>query len=49
MEGFDEVCWVLVDFGDVVVYVFYKDECNYYNLECLWGDVLCEDIIEELG
>lgn len=40
MEGFDEVCWILVDFGDVIVYVFYKDERGYYNFEKLWGDVL---------
>lgn len=43
MEGFDEVRWVFVDFGDVIVYVFYKDERSYYNFEKLWGDVLFVD------
>lgn len=36
MEGYNEVCWILIDLVDVVVYVFYKDERNYYNIEKLY-------------
>jgi ribosome-associated protein len=29
---------VLLDFGDVVVHVFHRDERGYYDLEGLWAD-----------
>lgn len=30
--------WVILDYFDVVVHVFHKDERYYYNLERLWND-----------
>ncbi len=30
--------WVVLDFFDVVVHLFLKEERSYYNLERLWGD-----------
>ncbi|CAG9619390.1 ribosome silencing factor [Sutcliffiella rhizosphaerae] len=49
MEGFDEARWILVDIGDVVVHVFYREERGYYNLERLWGDAPREDVQTELA
>ncbi|MDR4506597.1 MAG: ribosome silencing factor [Candidatus Scalindua sp.] len=37
-EGYREAKWILLDFGDVVVHLFGKEERNYYELELLWGD-----------
>jgi len=37
-EGYDEARWVLLDFYDVIVHIFYADEREYYMLERLWAD-----------
>jgi ribosome-associated protein len=37
VEGYSSGHWVLVDFGDVVVHVFYEPVREYYDLERLWS------------
>jgi ribosome-associated protein len=37
-EGWEDARWVLLDYGDVVVHVFRKEEREFYDLERLWGD-----------
>jgi ribosome-associated protein len=38
-EGFDDLRWVLLDYGDFVVHVFHDETREYYELERLWSDV----------
>ncbi len=33
-----EHSWVVLDFFDVVVHIFYKEVREFYNLERLWAD-----------
>ena len=37
-EGLGEGHWVLLDFSDLVVHVFYRDQRRFYDLEGLWHD-----------
>ena len=37
-EGRDAGRWILLDFVDIVVHIFLKEEREMYNLEKLWAD-----------
>lgn len=37
-EGLQEGMWVLLDFDDVVVHIFYHEQRKFYDLEGLWRD-----------
>ena len=37
-EGIQEGMWVLLDFNDVVVHIFYHEQRSFYDLEGLWHD-----------
>lgn len=37
-EGKNSSRWIILDFGDIIVHVFHKDEREYYNLERLWEE-----------
>ncbi len=37
-EGYDSNTWVLLDYGSVIVHIFYRDARDYYKLERLWAD-----------
>ena len=36
VEGHDDGQWILMDYGDVIVHVFYGPTREYYDLESLW-------------
>ena len=35
-EGYQGATWVVLDYGDIIVHVFYKETRDHYNLERLW-------------
>ena len=38
VEGQTNAHWILMDYFDVVVHIFYKDTRQFYQLEDLWSD-----------
>ena len=36
-EGLNEGLWVLLDFDDVIVHIFYHEQRKFYDLEGLWS------------
>lgn len=38
IEGRSEGHWVLMDYGDVIVHLFYEPVRHFYDLESLWSD-----------
>jgi ribosome-associated protein len=36
LEGLQEAHWVLMDYGDVVIHIFYHPVREFYDLEGLW-------------
>ena len=37
-EGLQEGLWVLLDYSDVVVHIFYRETRSFYDLDSLWHD-----------
>ena len=36
LEGYREGRWVVVDFGDVLVHIFHREDREFYDIERLW-------------
>jgi len=37
-EGKENSLWVLMDYTDIIVHIFYKETREKYRIEDLWGD-----------
>lgn len=46
-EGLNEGHWVLLDYNDVVVHVFYSEDRGFYDIEGLWHDAPRVDLTQE--
>ncbi len=38
IEGIRSASWILMDYGDVVIHIFSKEDRLFYNLERIWRD-----------
>lgn len=38
IEGLEEGNWVLLDFNDVIIHIYYQPWREFYDLEGLWSD-----------
>ena len=45
-EGYTGSNWIILDYSDIVVHIFYKETSDFYSLERLWSDGEKIDISE---
>ncbi len=38
IEGYQSGNWILMDYGDIIVHVFCKEDRLFYDLERIWRD-----------
>lgn len=38
IEGYQSAMWIVLDYSDVIVHVFYEQTREFYALERLWAD-----------
>lgn len=38
VEGYQSANWILMDYGDIIVHVFDKEDRLFYDLERIWRD-----------
>lgn len=46
MEGYRAGSWVLLDFNDIIIHIFDKENRLFYDLERIWKDGVEVDIAE---
>ena len=46
-EGYENKKWVLLDYFDIIVHVFDKEERDYYSLENVWADAPKKEFNDE--
>ena len=44
VEGYEARNWILMDYGGVIVHIFYPEARSYYDLEHLWADAQPVDL-----
>ncbi len=50
IEGYGSGSWILMDYGDIIVHAFSREDRLFYDLERIWrdGKLLSEEEIEAL-
>ncbi len=46
-EGWQGLNWIIIDYADVVVHVFYRETRHFYKLERLWADAAITQVGDE--
>jgi len=49
IEGFSEGKWILLDYDDIIIHVFYNPIRKFYELERLWADAPRIELEDESG
>ena len=47
-RGYQTAGWILMDYGDLIVHIFSRDDRLFYDLERIWRDGKVVENVEEL-
>ena len=48
VEGYNTANWILMDYGDIIVHVFSREDRLFYDLERIWRDGRIVENLDEL-
>ena len=48
MDGTAESCWMIVDYGNVMIHIMTEEKREEYQLETLWNDVPAVDAVKRI-
>jgi ribosome-associated protein len=48
VEGESHARWVLMDYGDVIIHIFYEPVREFYDIERLWSEAPRMEIAEDV-
>ena len=48
MDGSAESCWMIVDYGNVMIHIMTEEKREEYQLETLWNDVPAVDAVKRI-
>ena len=48
IEGQNTGNWILMDYGDVIIHIFYEPTREFYDIERLWSDVPSMSVNEDV-
>lgn len=43
-EGYSSARWVLLDYGNIIVHIFHREDREFYGLERLWADAMIVNV-----
>ncbi len=49
IEGYQTANWIVLDYGDIIVHLFYRETREFYNLDKLWSDGKKIDVVALLN
>lgn len=48
IEGYSTANWILMDYGDIIVHIFSREDRLFYDLERIWRDGKMLESVDEL-
>ena len=48
IEGYQTANWILMDYGDIIVHIFSREDRLFYDLERIWRDGKMLESVDEL-
>ncbi|HBZ34462.1 MAG TPA: ribosome silencing factor [Bacteroidales bacterium] len=47
VDGLDNSLWVAMDYGNIIVHIFMREQRDFYDIEHLWNDAKITELPDE--